>query len=231
MEYKESILIVEDDESLKNLLSVSLSKKGYKIFTASQGKEAFESILENHPDLVICDIMMPVMDGLELCKKVKEDPQLRDIFFIMLTAKTSKKDRILGLTIGADDYIIKPFSFLEVLARVRAGLRIRRYYKQIMESEKIVTLRLLSKILKYEIDYPLTGIMGYTNHLLETISERDPLFEELKLIKRYVVVIFNQFKKLQERVAKIESYFKEDVVQEELEKEEVLKEEAKETNQ
>lgn len=122
-ERKDRIIIAEDDRDILNLLALYLKSDGYEVLTAENGKEALELIREEKPDLGIFDIMMPVMDGYEL---LAETRKFTNIPVIFLTAKDSDQEKILGLDLGADDYIPKPFNPLEVTARVRSALR--RYH-------------------------------------------------------------------------------------------------------
>lgn len=118
------ILIVEDDQFFQRVLQKRLGAEGYQVMTASDGRDGMKAIVSFEPDLVISDWMMPFVDGLELCQSVKTG--LRDAapYFILLTAKGEISDKLLALETGADDYLVKPCDMGELLARVRAGLRI-----------------------------------------------------------------------------------------------------------
>lgn len=115
------ILVVDDEASIRELLSFNLKKNGYSVETAADGREALAKA--TGMDLVLLDIMLPEVDGLEVCRRLKADPQTSGIPIIMLTAKAEEIDRVLGLELGADDYVVKPFSMRELLARVKAVLR------------------------------------------------------------------------------------------------------------
>ena len=121
MEKRKHILLVEDDESILFGLQDILDGEGYQISTASNGIDGFKLAAEKSIDLLVLDIMLPGMNGLEICKKIKKEKMALPI--IMLTAKSSEIDKISGLDYGADDYITKPFSLSELLARIRAILR------------------------------------------------------------------------------------------------------------
>ena len=114
------ILVVDDEASIRELLTFNLKKNGYEV-TAADGREALAKAAGM--DLVLLDIMLPEVDGLEVCRRLKADPQTSGIPIIMLTAKAEEIDRVLGLELGADDYVVKPFSMRELLARVKAVLR------------------------------------------------------------------------------------------------------------
>ena len=115
------ILVVDDEAPIRELLSFNLKKSGYEVEMAADGRTALPKAPE--ADLVLLDIMLPEVDGLEVCRQLKADPQTSGIPIIMLTAKAEEIDRVLGLELGADDYVVKPFSMRELLARVKAVLR------------------------------------------------------------------------------------------------------------
>lgn len=123
---KENLLIVEDDEAIASILKEHLEKEGYEVNWASTGKEGLEDFKAGSFELVMLDIMLPEMDGFTLCKNIRWINQ--DIPIIIISAKQKDMDKVKGLTLGADDYITKPFSLIEVSARVRAHLR--RYRRQ-----------------------------------------------------------------------------------------------------
>ncbi len=117
---KEKILIIEDDEAILKVLHRVLSYEGYEVFKALNGQQGLNSARENRPDLVILDVMLPGMDGLEVCRRLRLGGSLP---ILMLTAKDTIQDRVTGLDAGADDYLVKPFEVEELLARLRALLR------------------------------------------------------------------------------------------------------------
>lgn len=123
-----NILIAEDERDIRNLVNLHLSKDGYKIFEAENGFEAINIFEKHNIDLAVLDVMMPIMDGINVLRKIRENSTIPVIF---LTARGEESDKILGLGLGADDYIVKPFSPLELSARVQAHLR--RYYKYTAE--------------------------------------------------------------------------------------------------
>jgi len=117
------ILIVEDEQNLVNNLAEKLRAEGYSVLTAFDGEEGWNKIRNDKPELVILDIMLPGLDGLSLCRMVRNEPTTKHIRIIMLTARGAEVDKIIGLESGADDYIVKPFGLGEFLARVRAVMR------------------------------------------------------------------------------------------------------------
>lgn len=120
---KESVLIVEDEKNILELLVYSFEKEGFRVHTAGQGDEGLEKARRHHPSLVILDLMLPNMDGLEICKALRANPSTASIPIIILTARSEEVDKIVGLELGADDYMTKPFSPRELMARVKAVLR------------------------------------------------------------------------------------------------------------
>ena len=121
---KKTILIVEDDEDIQQLVGFNLIKAGFLVEYADSGEQALDKINKNqYPDLILLDIMLPGMDGIEVCKALRIENQTAEIPVIMLTAKEEEVDKVLGLELGADDYITKPFGMRELIARVKANLR------------------------------------------------------------------------------------------------------------
>ncbi len=120
---KGNIFIVEDDRDIAELLQFNLENEGYRVQLETHGERAFEKIVAEPPDLLILDLNLPGLTGIEICKYLRENARTRDLPVIMLTARTQEIDKIIGFEIGADDYITKPFSVREVLARVKALLR------------------------------------------------------------------------------------------------------------
>ncbi len=122
---RESILVVDDEEDILELVNYNLAKAGYKVTCVATGGEAVKSARQVIPDLVVLDLMLPGLDGLEVCTLLKNDPKTSDAAIIMLTARGEEADVVRGLELGADDYITKPFSPRILLARIRAVLRRR----------------------------------------------------------------------------------------------------------
>lgn len=122
---RETILVVDDEEDILELVSYNLSREGYQVHRAATGEEGLESVRTTLPDLVVLDLMLPGVDGLEVCKQIKADSRTSHIPIIMLTAKGDEADMVTGLELGADDYVPKPFSPRVLLARVKTVLRRR----------------------------------------------------------------------------------------------------------
>ena len=117
------VLVVEDEAAIREMLAFNLGRAGYEVLSAATGVEARSSMADRYPDVVLMDWMLPDMSGLELTRQLKRDPETREIPVIMLTARAQEDDRVAGLEGGADDYITKPFSPRELLARIKAVLR------------------------------------------------------------------------------------------------------------
>ncbi|BAY31878.1 response regulator receiver modulated serine phosphatase [Nostoc carneum NIES-2107] len=156
------ILVIDDDYSIVTFLKRMLQKQGYEVVTASNGEEGITKILTFHPALIICDWIMPGLNGLEVCHRIKTDPKLSTIFFILLTSLDSVADRVKGLDAGADDFISKPIEQYELLARVRAGLRLHilsrdlQTQKQLLEAELAEAAEYVRSLLPLPLTEPLT---------------------------------------------------------------------------
>lgn len=120
---REKILIIDDEKHIIELIEYNLESNGFKTIHALNGKEGLAKAKSEKPSLVLLDLMLPIMDGIEVCKEIRMDEEIKDIPIIMLTAKSEEVDKIIGLELGADDYITKPFSIRELLARIKAILR------------------------------------------------------------------------------------------------------------
>ncbi len=120
------VLIIEDDRDLSDILAYNLKQAGYEVRVACDGRDGLHQARCRRPDVVILDVMLPVIDGLEVCRRLRADPAQRDVPVVMLTARSEERDHVAGLAIGADDYVTKPFSVRILLERIRALLRRRR---------------------------------------------------------------------------------------------------------
>ena len=187
------IFCVEDDKSIRDLVIYTLSSVGYEAAGFASGKELFAALEATVPQLIMLDIMLPEEDGLSILKKLKNDPRTEDIPVIMATAKGTEYDKVIGLDLGADDYLAKPFGMMEMVSRVRAVLRrtapaesadIRRCGKMVMNtSEHIVSVdgeRISLTLKEYELlrlflENP--GIVFTRDHLLTRIWGSDFLGE------------------------------------------------------
>ncbi len=135
-----SVLIIEDHPDQRDLLAIVLQREGYKVVTAANGLEALEKLALEKVHIALSDIMMPKMDGFELINRIRSNSALRHIYIILITARIQEGDRVRGLDLGADDYITKPFSFSELLARVRVGSRVVQYQQHLEYQTQIDSL-------------------------------------------------------------------------------------------
>jgi diguanylate cyclase (GGDEF)-like protein len=126
-----TVLVIEDHPDQRDLLAIVLQREGYRVVTAANGVEALEKLGQQSVHIALSDIMMPKMDGFELINKIRSNPALKHIYLILITARIQEGDRVRGLDLGADDYITKPFSFSELLARVRVGTRVVQYQQHL----------------------------------------------------------------------------------------------------
>lgn len=145
-----AILVVEDDPNIRELLQYNLKKEGYEVRTAEDGQKGLEIIETKWPDLVILDLMLPFRDGLEICRIIRSKKELAHMPVIILTAKGEEFDRVLGLEMGADDYVTKPFSTREMIARVKALLRRTQNIEQ-RDAEVLTRGNLIINAENYEV--------------------------------------------------------------------------------
>lgn len=148
MERQQTVLIADDEAQIREILSLYFKKEGFKVIEAADGAEALVQIQAGKPDIILLDIMMPVLDGFEVCKQVRK---ISDVPIIMLTAKDFDDDRILGLEMGADDYIAKPFNTREVVARVKAVLRRSSQFLQSQNKQVLEYPDLMINLSEYRV--------------------------------------------------------------------------------
>lgn len=172
--YNETILVVDDEINIRQILETRLSIRGYKVILASNGKEALEIFQKEKPDLIILDIMLPKLDGYEVCTKIRQESEIP---IIMLTALGDISDRVMGLELGADDYVMKPFSPKELEARIRSVLRRTNFKKYdnlksspqtILKVGKLLIDRNKRQVFKEEKRIKLTGMEFNLLELLVT---------------------------------------------------------------
>lgn len=176
------ILIVEDDKSILRILSLELSNEGYTFDTAMDGQEALRLFAENEYRLLILDLMLPHISGIEVCRKVRKTS---DVAIIMLTAKRDVMDRVIGLDMGADDYITKPFEIEELLARIRAAMRRNKLNQDRNNTVQVgdLTIDLLKREVKMNDDTILLTKTEY--ELLEyLVSNKGAVLTRAQIIKK-----------------------------------------------
>ena len=179
-----TILIVEDEAAIRIGLSAAMTRKGYRVITAENGNDAITKAVDHRPDLIISDILMPVLNGVEMKRQMNADPSLASIPLIYLTARTAVEDRVMGIRGGADDYVTKPFDIEELAARVEAILRrVRQERKRIHEVTKEFDKEDLEKLRRelmqnfhHEIRTPLNNVMMFleivATHKFTTVEEQ-----------------------------------------------------------
>jgi len=164
------ILIVEDEKDILDLVRMYLEKEGYRVCTAMTGLEGLKLVKSEHPDLVVLDLMLAEMDGLEVCKRLRADPQTALLPVIMLTAKAEESDMVIGLELGADDYVTKPFSPKALAARIKALFR--RLERSGSDAARLEYGPLTMDLVRHEVkaegqEIPLTAKeFGLLEHLL-----------------------------------------------------------------
>jgi len=172
------ILVVDDEQSIVDLLTFNLKKEGYDVVAANDGEEALTKTESENPDLILLDVMLPKMDGFTVCRKVREK---KTTPIIMITAKEEEVDKVLGLELGADDYLTKPFSVRELMARVKANLRRTEISESASESN----------IKNYdEITIDLTKYEVKKNNIPLELTLRE--FELLKFLSTYAGQVFSR---------------------------------------
>ena len=146
----EKVLVVDDEEDIRELVKYNLAQEGYRVTTVGSGEEALQQANATVPDLIILDLMLPGIDGLDVCRELKNDPKTGHIPIVMLTVKGEESDIVIGLELGADDYITKPFSPKVLLARLKAVLR-RKKSEPIAETDVLTVGDLVIHPGRYEV--------------------------------------------------------------------------------
>ncbi len=149
--HREKIVVIEDERDLLELIEYNLHREGYSVFCSTDGDEGLEAVRKHAPDLVLLDLMLPGRDGIEVCKRLKSDPVTRSIPVVMVTAKGEESEVVLGLGVGADDYVVKPFSPKVLLARVNAVLRRGPLKEELGDGERIVRERVVIDAGRHEV--------------------------------------------------------------------------------
>lgn len=166
---KEKILIVEDEKDIVKMLDYNLKKDGFRTIIAYDGEEAISQANRERPDLIILDLMLPGIDGLEVCKSIKKEEKTSSIPIIMLTAKAQEADKIVGLELGADDYLTKPFSPRELIARIKAVLRRMKEKDKLPDILKIGDLSIDFSKISVSVKNKPIGLTSKEFELLTTL--------------------------------------------------------------
>ena len=167
------MLVVDDDPGMRELLARQLGEAGYEIELAQDGNEGLEITRRLKPDYVLCDWIMPGMDGVAFCRAIKADPYLRETYVALLTGRSTLGDRVAGLDAGADDFLMKPLAEAELLARVRAGLRIRQLQQELVDARRHAAIAELAVALGQEINSPLTALFGHVELVRQYLETGD----------------------------------------------------------
>jgi len=177
------VLVVDDSPSIVLFIEKVLKSTGYHIIKAYDGEEGLQKALDEFPDLIVLDIEMPKMDGLTVCKKLKENKDTRIIPVIMLTSRDYIEDRITGLETGADDYITKPFNPKELLVRIKGMVERNILQHQKAEDDKLYALEQMAEEVAHEIRNPVVAIGGFARRITNKLPQDDPL----KVYADYIV--------------------------------------------
>ena len=199
MNEDDKILIVEDEEDSRYIYERLLSKSGYNTKTAENGDDALKIIDEFKPKVILADWTMPKLNGVELCNILKNNEEYKLIYFILLTARTSLKDRVEGLDTGADDYLVKPIDNQELVARIRSGLRIHNLQNELRKIEHNKAIVEMACTLGHKINNPLSSLMMSIDSLKDEVDHKkdeveEDLFvidESLKRIREFVNALQN----------------------------------------
>ena len=171
------ILVVDDNADNVELLTKRLVAGGYRTCEAYDGEQALEAVAREEPDLVILDVMMPKLDGFEVCRRMKSEERTRQVPVILLTAKREVPDKVRGLDTGADDYVTKPFNPQELMARVRSLLNQRTFQDRRVKEEKLGALGQMAEGVAHEVRNPMVSIGGFARRIRDRLPEGDPLRE------------------------------------------------------
>ena len=192
------ILVVDDNRTNVELLTARLVMEGYEVFSAADGVEGLKATLAVAPDLILLDIMMPRMDGFELCKILKSREDTRLIPVVIITALDELDDKLMGLDLGAEDYITKPFSLLEVSARVGSILKMRAIQSRLVEAEKKAALGEVALGIAHELRNPLVTIGGLARRIAEKEKGGD--------LEEHAVAIIEGVERLERMVERVDEY-------------------------
>ena len=221
---KEKMLIIEDEKDIVKMLDYNLKKEGFKTLSAYNGEDGLDMASKENPDLILLDLMLPEIDGFDVCKALKSDPKTSHIPIIILTAKDQETDKIVGLELGADDYVTKPFSPRELIARIKAVLRRAKEKGKLPEVLKIGDLTIdFSKIMVLIKDKPIEltskefellkilikakGRVLSSDYLLDTIWGFDQALEiQTRTVDVHITTLRKKLKNESKRIVTIKNY-------------------------
>jgi sigma-B regulation protein RsbU (phosphoserine phosphatase) len=178
------ILIAEDNMTTRRILETILVKWNYDVISACDGNEAWEKLQEKDPPkLIILDWMMPGINGVEICRRLRRPDAVEPMYIILLTARDEKNDIVEGLGAGADDYIAKPFDKEELRARIDVGRRVVELQTALLEKEKLQVIFEMTGAICHELSQPMQAISGNSELMLMNIQKDNPLYRKIKTIK------------------------------------------------
>jgi signal transduction histidine kinase len=195
-EKKSKILIVDDAVDTVELLKKRFRSEGYDTAEAYDGEEALEKVEEYIPDLIVLDVMMPKLDGYQVCQRLKTNENTKYIPVLMLTAKGEVENKVRGLEIGADDYLSKPFDYKELSARVKSLLTIKAARDKLVEEERSEALEKMMDEVVHEIRNPLASIGGFAKRVYDRLPDGDKNKKYLEMIMDDVLKLENMIKQL-----------------------------------
>lgn len=204
------VLVAEDDLISRKLLAKTLDRWGHEVVTASDGQEAWEAFHKQDVHFLITDWMMPRMDGIELCRRIRSQYRDRLVYIILLTVKNQKEDIVVGMEAGADDFITKPFDRNELLARFRAGERVLNLEQQLAEAKKLEGIQQTAVTLQHEINNPLLGIMGSAELLIMILRDlpRDLISGDIPKLETLATEILRMSKRIAAVIFKLRELYK-----------------------
>ena len=181
------ILIAEDNLTSRRILETILVKWNYDVISACDGNEAWEKLQEkDHPKLIILDWMMPGINGVEICRRLRQAEAVEPIYIILLTARDEKNDIVEGLGAGADDYIPKPFDKDELRARIDVGRRVVELQAALLEKEKLQVIFEMTGAICHELSQPMQAISGNSELMLLNLQKDNPMYKHVETIKSQV---------------------------------------------
>ena len=187
IEQQPLILIVDDVPVNLQILGKILETKSYEIAIAVNGQQALDLIDDIHPDLILLDVMMPDIDGFEVCRRLKKSEPTNKIPIIFLTAKNETDDIVKGFELGAADYVTKPFNASELLARVYTQLEIKKIEHERIQKEKLQGIIEMAGAVCHELNQPMQVASITTEMLMADVKEDNPVYKDLKIIKEQTV--------------------------------------------
>ena len=199
--------MVDDDPDIVEMLSGLLEGEKYRVFYAYGGEECLEKLSskEDDVDLLVLDLMLPDINGYEVCRRLRQDPRFTSLSIIMLTARRDTVGKIAGLKVGADDYLTKPFDAHELLARIRAQLRIKKLQEKVIEAEKAATTANMAINLSGEINDPLASIVRHAQSLRERLEGNRDIPQDILIALEAIEEAAHRIEGIVERLISLSS--------------------------